>query len=45
MVIINDFRIETKALRRNPNSGEFEDTCGFQEEDTEGLDSVLRDTP
>ena len=43
--MIDDLRIETRALRRNPDLGEFEDTCGFQEEDTEGLDSVLRDTP
>jgi hypothetical protein len=42
---MDDLRIETRALRRNPDSSEFEDTCGSQEEDTEGLDSVLRDTP
>jgi hypothetical protein len=43
--MIDDLRIETRALRRNPDSGEFKDTCGFREVDIEGLDSVLRDTP
>jgi hypothetical protein len=38
-------RIKTRALRRNPDSGEFEDTCGFHEEDTKGLDFVFIYTP